>query len=506
MVAIAGFSSMNPQTNKILRDNASRVLSFDNNPFYVVFAPTTAQLYRRGERGEPVLRFSGNIAKVVFDVETSQQRGAADETQAFPFDEVEFDPNMLPAIDVDYELTTAQQQELVGKGYFTEDFALPQEPYLVDLEFKADLNAKVLPPEYEGDVPIVVVDTAPAAYMVTDLERSEYDMVDPIPNFIELAAQEPEAQRDTGAELDIEREMFADDDVEYGQGQGEVAARERARASKSATERLYELSGGVLQFTSEELLNRLELSDEQLEDVAREVAYEREQADDFDTDVARRYDEAGLGDIAADTVHKREDVREGVVDVRDMDVRDGELELDEDDNTLTDEHEGASATDTKRDAIERAAEQAQERAADEVELDGAVDGDTAYGEHRDASQRAGVSEQERAVAPEANGAQPEQDVELDELDLDEIDFDELEGDVELELDGTEIDSEDRDDDLADEVDRDGNYVGERVVDLDTPERSSGSNTSVARKVREQQRRQREREARQAREQGMDMDR
>lgn len=503
MVAIAGFSSMNPQINKILRDNASRVLSFDNNPFYVVFAPTTAQLYRRGEHGEPVLRFSGNIAKVVFDAETSQQRGVQDETQVFPFDEVEFDSNMLPAIDVDYELTTAQQQELVGKGYFTEDFALPQEPYLVDLEFKADLNVKVLPPEYEGDVPIVVVDTTPAAYMVTDLERSEYDMVEPIPNFIELAAQEPERERDTGAELDIEREMFADDDLEYGQGQGEVAARERARASKSATERLYELSGGTLQFTSEELLNRLELSDEQLEDVAREAVYEREQADDFDTDVARRYDEAGLGDIAADTVRERE----GVVDVRDMDVRDGELELDEDDNTLTDEHEGASATDTKRDAIERAAEQAQERAAeDEIARDGAVDGDTAYGEHRDVSQRVGVIEQERAVAPEANGAQPEQDVELDELDLDEIDFDELEGDVELELDGTEIDSEDREDDLADEVDRDGNYIGERVVDLDTPDQPTGGNASVARKVREQQRRQREREARQAREQGMDMDR
>lgn len=503
MVAIAGFSSMNPQTNKILRDNASRVLSFDNNPFYVVFAPTTAQLYRRGERGEPVLRFSGNIAKVVFDVETSQQRGVQDETQVFPFDEVEFDSNMLPAIDVDYELTTAQQQELVGKGYFTEDFALPQEPYLVDLEFKADLNAKVLPPEYEGEVPIVVVDTTPAAYMVTDLERSEYDMVEPIPNFIELAAQEPERERDTGAELDIEREMFADDDLEYGQGQSEVAARERARASKSATERLYELSGGTLQFTSEELLNRLELSDEQLEDVAREVAYEREQADDFDTDVARRYDEAGLGDIAANTVRERENV----VDVRDMDVRDGELELDEDDNTLTDTHEGASATDTKRDAIERAAEQAQERAAEgEIARDGAVDGDTAYGEHRDVPQRVAATEQERVVTPEVEGAQSEQDAEFDELDLDEIDFDELEGDVELELDGTEIDSEDREDDLADEIDADGNYVGERVVDLDTPDQPTGSNASVARKVREQQRRQREREVRQAREQGMDMDR
>lgn len=471
MVTIAGFSSMNPQINKILRDNASRVLSFDDNPFYVVFAPTTAQLYRRGERGEPVLRFSGNIAKVVFDAETSQQRGAHDEARIFPFDEVEFDPSMLPAIDVDYELTTAQQQELVGKGYFTEDFMLPQEPYLVDLEFKADLSAKVLPPEYEGDVPIVVVDTAPAAYMVTDLARSEYDMVDPIPNFIELAAQDAEREYEEGAELHIEREMFADDDVAYGQN--DVAVRERERASKSATERLYELSGGTLQFTSEELLNRLELSDEQLEDVAREAVYEREQADDFDTDVARRYDEAGLGDIAANTQPEREDV----VDVRDNDVRDGERERDEDDNTLTDAQEGTSATDTRRDAIERAAEQAQERSADEVELDDA-----------------------------GEGTQPEQDVELDDLDLDEIDFDELEGDVELELDGTEIDSEDRDDDLADEVDRDGNYVGERVVDLDTSEQSAGSNTSVARKVREQQRRQREREARQAREQGMDMDR
>ena len=499
MVAVAGFSTLNPQAQKALRDNPDRVLTYDKSPFYVVFSPTVAQLYRRGEHGEPVLRFSGDIAKVVFDAETFADTNdteginytdgdVGDGAQPFPFDEVMFDPNMPPSISVDYEFSVEQQQDLVAKGYFTESFTLPQEPYLVDLEFKTALDAKVLPPEDDNDIPIVVVDTTPAAYITTDFERSEYDMVEPIPNYLELAEAETPRESEYDAGLSLDNEMFADEEREVGADGVErdtPRAREASRRGKSVTERLYDLSGGQLQFSSDELLDRLEVTDEQLEElVEAEKELETATMDDFDKAIASQYAKAGLDKIAA---RGRDigDVRDQ--DVRDRDVRDGaSMQPDEDSregSTLTDKSSGVSATDTKRDSIERAVEQVAERddaERDDVEQDGA----------------------------EQDGAE----IDVDQIDLDDLDFDDFDGEVDIELDGTALEIEiPQDDEYGDdEREADGAEVdGAEADGVDTREsdnKDRGKTTTpaahhketpVSRRVREQQRRTREREMRES---------
>lgn len=456
MVTVAGFSPSHTHARKLLRENASQVLNFPKQPFYAVFRPTNAELYGRGERSEPVIRFSGHLDKVVFNTVKWQENHAGEEqVQPFPFDEVSFDEVNSPEITVDYQLNRDQQKDIVDKGYFLDDFSLPQEPYLVDLEFTIDLDAEVLPGETLQDAPVVLIHTGPVSYIETDFEKSEYDMVEPIPNFYEMDTQQTE-QLESTTELSIDNAMFAED--EFGERQGETyRPTEAQRARQSAAQRLYELSGGELDFTAEELLDRMRVGDDELRRVmeAEGLNEAANDQDRFARDMDKHY--RGLG------------VEHSVYEPA------PQADANAANATATDAQTSADAHITGED------QSTHEQTSDILRNRHGEDKVVTVSDLM-AKRNAHMEDDAQKAAVDDNKEFIEADAEFSVLDDDvEIDFD----DVEIDFDGTELDSDDLADDLADEVDIDGEYVSDEDDKRDeyAPKHAkSAPNNSMARKV------------------------
>lgn len=131
-----------------------------------------------------------------------------------------FKEGSSPAFDAFYEFTDAQLADLVEKGYFTEDFKVPEEleQAVWDLPAKADFL--VVAPEHSTDVPLIFVGVHDSREMTMTEASSEYDLHNFFPNYIadkELGAEEVIQRREAEeakTRSDEIKDLFADVEFE----------------------------------------------------------------------------------------------------------------------------------------------------------------------------------------------------------------------------------------------------------------------------------------------------
>lgn len=187
---IPALSMASPLAGRLLREGATLVPDI---PCEAVVHVEQAYLSHHGpdQNYRPYLRLSGELRSLV-----PEERLPGD------VHELSARPTMGPEFDVFYEFSDEQLGQMVSKGYFSRQFAVP--PIMTGVEYELPVTASVLVLEPQdpqaGDVPLVFVDVHNRNELELDLESSGYDLAE----YFESVRQ-PEREHD-GDELDAERE------------------------------------------------------------------------------------------------------------------------------------------------------------------------------------------------------------------------------------------------------------------------------------------------------------
>lgn len=92
--------------------------------------------------------------------------------------EVTFPTGTGPVVDAYYEFSDEQLARLTAKGYFNSGFAVPENITGIPWDLPAKVDAVVLEPATENDVPVVFLQVHDTGSLNTDFDSSGYDLVD----------------------------------------------------------------------------------------------------------------------------------------------------------------------------------------------------------------------------------------------------------------------------------------------------------------------------------------
>ncbi|QWF85664.1 hypothetical protein HUW46_09119 [Amycolatopsis sp. CA-230715] len=136
----------------------------------------SAELLHRGhaENYRPYLHVTGELRWL-----------APAQTLPYGISRVTFSPGQGDTVDAFYQFDDQQLAQLVAKGYFRGDFAVPEETITgIEWELPATMDALILGPAGApgADVPIVFTRVHDIAALEIDLATSGYDLVDYFPD------------------------------------------------------------------------------------------------------------------------------------------------------------------------------------------------------------------------------------------------------------------------------------------------------------------------------------
>lgn len=192
-------SMASPLAGRLLREGATLV---SDVPCEAVVHVDQAYLSHHGpdQNYRPYLRLSGEL------------RGLVPE-QPLPggVHEVGSRPTMGPVFDVFYEFSDEQLGQMVSKGYFSRQFAVPPIMTGADYELPVTANVLVLEPgdPQAGDVPLVFVDVHNRTGLELDLGSSGYDLAD----YFESVRQDERQSGELDAEMVDQYDSRAVDDI-----------------------------------------------------------------------------------------------------------------------------------------------------------------------------------------------------------------------------------------------------------------------------------------------------
>lgn len=184
---IPALSMASPLAGRLLREGATLV---PDVPCEAVVHVEQAYLSHHGpdQNYRPYLRLSGKLRSLV-----PEERLPGD------VHELTARPTMGPEFDVFYEFSDEQLGQMVTKGYFSRQFAVP--PIMTGVEYELPVTASVLVLEpYDpqaGDVPLVFVDVHNRNDLELDLESSGYDLAE---YFESVRQADREADREAEAD------------------------------------------------------------------------------------------------------------------------------------------------------------------------------------------------------------------------------------------------------------------------------------------------------------------
>lgn len=196
MSTLAAFHTENPAVSHLrYRDDALTDIGSFNMQCHLV--PDTAVLQFVGEHKRPVVRLKGMVTKL-----TPTEAGA-EQAAAYGIEEITFNTSPgaaehQPRMVCDYVFDNDQLKELIDKGLYEDEFAIPTE-YLTSNELRVpmDVSLAVTAPEMaEGNSVLL--------YNIEDIRHSEVDLQG---SGFDLAAQcEAVRHREAEAQLQGERE------------------------------------------------------------------------------------------------------------------------------------------------------------------------------------------------------------------------------------------------------------------------------------------------------------
>lgn len=166
---VAGIKMTDPWASRVLRDQMIESEQFSGLPVETVVQMDRVAFEHHGrERNyRPLLHLAGELRAIVTQGQLPHG-----------IEEVTFREGTGPIVDAFYEFDDAQLSELVAKGYFTEGFEPPTEMAGVPWWLPTTVDALVLPPEDEGDTPVVFVTVHGQSELALDAENSGYNLAE----------------------------------------------------------------------------------------------------------------------------------------------------------------------------------------------------------------------------------------------------------------------------------------------------------------------------------------
>ena len=117
------------------------------------------------QRYRPYLHLQGEIVQL-----------APQDALPYGITDLHYKPGAGPRLDAFYEFTDGQLADLVTKGYFTEDFTVPEEMINAQLDVPGVVDYLVVYPEYADEVPVIFAGVRDRNDLVLNAENSGYDL------------------------------------------------------------------------------------------------------------------------------------------------------------------------------------------------------------------------------------------------------------------------------------------------------------------------------------------
>lgn len=164
---------------------------------------TELDLYHHGEEVNyrPYVHLSGEVASV---------RPVGEKGFGHDIEGVVFAPGRGDTVDVYYEFTDDQMNQMVSQGYFTPGFGLPAELVGTEWALPATVSGLVVVPDDHQMHPVVLVSIEEAGNLSVDEQNSGYDLA-AFARVLEGPTQAPTAPQDEAGEPDPQRR---DDEID----------------------------------------------------------------------------------------------------------------------------------------------------------------------------------------------------------------------------------------------------------------------------------------------------
>lgn len=200
-VKLAGFSASTPIARRLITDRPSGMISMDKVPVYGVFVAEEVSLSFVGHRHIPQLRLEGRLERLV---------PASPEQMPYEIGEISLVPNEGVKVTADYWFNNEQIASLVNKGLYLEGFEPPAEWLGQPFEIDSQIDMKIVPPQREGEPPLLVADLGPLQVVDLSYEKSGYELADYFPDhrgaLIEagtITGREPLGAEQTSPQTDL---------------------------------------------------------------------------------------------------------------------------------------------------------------------------------------------------------------------------------------------------------------------------------------------------------------
>lgn len=209
---IYGFKREDYAADRIIRRSDSKNIVLEKVPAYVVFQANAVYLDFVGDRKVPQLHMDAEVLRVV----------PAVSEMPFSINQIDFNPDELPEISLDYSFDIDQLQLLVARGLYLPGFEPPVEMLTSnEMEIPMEIDMVISAPAKIGEPPIVAID-------VVDFDRVEMDFHNSHYRLAEFFPDEYTASKEAGTMVEgkgVSAEMVRAEDYEnlFGDQAAEAA-------------------------------------------------------------------------------------------------------------------------------------------------------------------------------------------------------------------------------------------------------------------------------------------
>lgn len=204
----AGLMMNDVWADRALRERGVEAHRYDGLEAQVGVLVDSVELKHRGkeENHRPYLHVIGELRSIT-----------PAEPLPYGITQVTYSHGQGEKVDAYYEFDDEQLAALVGKGYFSRSFAVPEQVTGIEWELPATVDALVLTPsEQQSDAPVVFMNVHRIADLEIDLESSGYDLSEYFADHSKDGAQAEAVVDDRGlrARSDAINSLFTEDELD----------------------------------------------------------------------------------------------------------------------------------------------------------------------------------------------------------------------------------------------------------------------------------------------------
>jgi hypothetical protein len=237
----AGLLMNDVWADRALRDRGVEAHRYDGLDAEIRVLVDSVELKHRGKdvNYRPYLHVAGELRSIT-----------PSEPLPYGITEVTYSPGQGEKVDAYYEFDDEQLHALVGKGYFSTSFAVPERLTGIEWELPATVDALVLSPSSsQADAPVVFMNVHRIADLEIDLGSTQYDLSAYFPEhpYDGRSAVEAHAdERGLRARSEAIDSLFSQDEVDSARAAGAgPSAVEQERVAGGIEARLQQVEAEI---------------------------------------------------------------------------------------------------------------------------------------------------------------------------------------------------------------------------------------------------------------------